>query len=82
MAGFDVDFMHGARCTVRRREFALLKAALYVNVLALLVSERHVSDLVVEHETVPVRVGLRLAVASREAVGLTQANVRHLRAGG
>ena len=82
MASLDMDFMHGARCTVCRREFALLKAAFDVNVLALLVSERHVSDLVVEHETVPVRVGLRPAVASCEAVGLTQADVRDLRAGG
>ena len=82
MARFDVDFVHGARCTIRRLKLALLKATLNVDVLALLVGERHVSNLVVEHETVPVRVGLRLAVGSREAVGLTQANVRHLGAGG
>ena len=52
-----------------------------MDVLALLICHRHVGDLVVEDQAMPVRVRLRFAVAPGKVIRLTQTSVRDLRPG-
>src|SRR5262245_56580129 len=82
MATTNLYLVHSARASVRRCVLPLLDGADDIDVFALLVSNRDVGDFVVENEAVPIRVGLRFAVCAGKAVGLAQAGVGNLRAGG
>ena len=71
--------MDGSGATVFRCELARLKCPFDKNVVALLVQGHDVSEVAVKHQAVPVRVFLRLIVAVRVAVALSNSRVRNRR---
>src|SRR4051812_48848852 len=72
-----MNFVNRPRHPIARRELSLLKGAFHVNVLALLITYRDIRKVVVEHQAVPIRMRLGLAVMTAEAIRLAKPDVRH-----
>ena len=71
----DDDFIDSPRATIFRRELALFDRALDIDVLALLESDRHIRQITVEREAMPIRMLLPLLVAILITVGLPETDI-------
>src|SRR5215831_6978440 len=81
MAGAHHDFVYRARAPVLWRKLALLDAAFYEQVIALLETHREIGEFAIERQTVPVGLLLDVAVTIPERPGLAQPHVRYGRPG-
>ncbi len=80
MAASGMDFVNGAGNSIGGSEFPLLKGTLNENVVVFVVGDGNIRHVTVENDTVPVGVGLLLAVAAGEPVALFQPGICHFRA--